>query len=108
MPLTLYKTFAWQTFASLRLFTCLVYVSSYCVPISLLRQNKPFRLVYLGHAQITSDVQDRLETAYRDMRQSLQVAQRREKDAYDKGVKHVPFQTGDLVLHNIHSTAEVR
>ena len=32
----------------------LVYVSTYCVPIALLRQNKPFRLLYLGHAQITS------------------------------------------------------
>ena len=52
MPLTLYKTFAWQTFASLGLFTCLVYVSSYCVPIAHLRQNKPFPLLYLGHAQI--------------------------------------------------------
>ena len=52
MPLTLYKTFAWQTFASLGLFTCLVYVSSYCVPIAHLRQNKLFPLLYLGHAQI--------------------------------------------------------
>ena len=52
MPLTLYKTFAWQTFASLGLFTCLVYVSTYCVPIAHLRQNKPFPLLYLGHAQI--------------------------------------------------------
>ena len=52
MPLTLYKTFAWQTFASLRLFTCLVYVSTYCVPIAHLRQNKTFPLLYLGHAQI--------------------------------------------------------
>ena len=43
MPLTLYKTFA-----SLRLFTCLVYVSTYCVPIAHLRQNKPFPLLYLG------------------------------------------------------------
>ena len=51
MPLTVYKTFAWQTFASLRLFTCLVYVSTYCVPITHLRQNKPFPLLYLGHAQ---------------------------------------------------------
>ena len=32
----------------------LVYVSTYCVPIALLRQNKPFRLLYLGHAQIKS------------------------------------------------------
>ena len=53
MPLTLYKTFAWQTFASLRLFTCRVYVSTYCVLIAHLRQNKPFPLLYLGHAQIT-------------------------------------------------------
>ena len=46
-------TFAWQTFASLRLFACLVYVSTYCVPIAHLRQNKPFTLLYLGYAQIT-------------------------------------------------------
>ena len=30
----------------------LVYVSTYRVPITLLRQNRPFRLLYLGHAQI--------------------------------------------------------
>ena len=42
VPLTLYKTFAWQAFASLRFFTCLVYVSTYCVSIAHLRQNKPF------------------------------------------------------------------
>ena len=57
MPLTLYRlynTFAWQTFASLRLFTCLVYLSTYYMPIAHLRQNKPFQLLYLGHAQIKS------------------------------------------------------
>ena len=32
----------------------LVYVSTYCVPIALLRQNKPFPLLYLGHALIIS------------------------------------------------------
>ena len=30
----------------------LVYVSTYCVPIALLRQSKPFSLLYLGRAQI--------------------------------------------------------
>ena len=30
----------------------LVYVSMYCVPIALLCQNRPFPLLYLGHAQI--------------------------------------------------------
>ena len=30
----------------------IVYVNTYCVPIAHLRQNKPFRLLYLGHAQI--------------------------------------------------------
>ena len=39
-------------FASLRLFTCLFCVTTYCVPIAHLRQNKPFPLLYLGHAQI--------------------------------------------------------
>ena len=28
----------------------LVYVSTYCVPVALLRQNKPFRLLYLNLA----------------------------------------------------------
>ena len=32
----------------------LLYVNTYCVPIALLRQNKPFTLLYLGHAQIIS------------------------------------------------------
>ena len=32
----------------------LVYVSTHWVPIALLRQNKPFPLLYLGHAQIIS------------------------------------------------------
>ena len=30
----------------------LVHISTYCVPITLLRQNKPFRLLYLDHPQI--------------------------------------------------------
>ena len=30
----------------------LVYVSTYCMPIALLRHDKPFPLLYLGHAQI--------------------------------------------------------
>ena len=30
----------------------LVYVSTYCVPIALLRQNKPLPLIYLGNVQI--------------------------------------------------------
>ena len=30
----------------------LIYVSTYCVAIALLRQSKPFPLLYLGHAQI--------------------------------------------------------
>ena len=29
-----------------------VHVSTYCVPIALLRQNEPLPLLYLGHAQI--------------------------------------------------------
>ena len=47
----------------------LVYVSTYCVPIAHLRQNKPFPLLYLGHTQITSGqvhtYATRFETNYR-------------------------------------------
>ena len=47
----------------------LVYVSTYCVPIANLRQNKPFPLLYLGHTQITSGqvhtYATRFETNYR-------------------------------------------
>ena len=33
-----------------------VYVSTNCVPIAHLRQNKPFPLLYLGHAQIKTSL----------------------------------------------------
>ena len=32
------------------------------------------------------------------MKQSLQVAQHQQKDAYDKDIRNMVFQTGDLVL----------
>ena len=41
-----------QTFASLGLFTWLVCVQTYCVPIATLNQNKPSRFLHLGDAQI--------------------------------------------------------
>ena len=40
------------TFASLRLFTCPVYICMYCLSITTLNQNKRSRLLYLGDAQI--------------------------------------------------------
>ena len=43
-----------QSFASLGLFTWLVYVRTYCVPIATLNQNTRTRLLYLGDAQITN------------------------------------------------------
>ena len=51
-----------------------------------------------NYSEFVSDLQSSLETAYRDVRESLRTAQRREKDFYDKGVKHIVFQTGGLVL----------
>ena len=45
-----------------------------------------------------TDLEEDLQTSYRDVRQNLEVAQRRQKDAYDKGVKHTVYQPGDLVL----------
>lgn len=51
-----------------------------------------------NYSEFVSDLQSTLETAYRDVRESLRAAQRRQKDCYDKGVKLMVFQTGDLVL----------
>ena len=45
-----------------------------------------------------TDLEEDLQTSYRDVRQNLEVAQRRQKDAYDKGVKHTVYQPGDLFL----------
>ena len=50
-------------------------------------------------SEFVSDLQDRLETAYSDVRHSLKVGQRLQKDAYDKGVRHMAFRTGNLGLH---------
>lgn len=51
-----------------------------------------------SYSEFVADLQGSLEAAYCDVRQNLKVAQRRQKDAYDKGVRHMVFQAGDLVL----------
>ena len=43
-------------------------------------------------------LQDNLEAAYHDVRQNLKVAQHCQKDVYDKEVRHMVFQAGDLML----------
>ena len=48
--------------------------------------------------EFVEELRENLEGAHRDARQTLKVAQRRQKDAYDKGVKHTVYQAGDLVL----------
>ena len=50
-----------------------------------------------NYSEFVSDLQDRLQTTYLDVRQSLQVAQYPQKDVYDEDVRHTVFQTGDLV-----------
>lgn len=51
-----------------------------------------------SYTEFAANLQEDLEGAYRDVRENLKVAQRRQKDAYDKGVKHTVYQPGDLVL----------
>ena len=51
-----------------------------------------------SYTDFITNLEEDLQTAYRDVRQNLEVAQRRQKDAYDKGVKHTIYQLGDLVL----------
>ena len=43
-------------------------------------------------------LQEGLETSYRDVREKLKVAQRHQKDSYDRGIKHTTYKPGDLVL----------
>lgn len=52
------------------------------------------------YSEFVADLRKNLEDAYEDVRQNLKVAQRRHKDAYDKGVKHTVYQPADLVLRN--------
>ena len=51
-----------------------------------------------NYLEFVSELHDRLSTANHYMRQSLQVAQHQQKDAYDKDIRNMVFQTGDLVL----------
>lgn len=53
---------------------------------------------WLTVAEFVDDLLENLETAYWDVRQNLKVAQWRQKDAYDKGVKHTVYQAGNFVL----------
>ena len=53
---------------------------------------------WLTIAEFVDDLLENLETAYWDVRQNLKVAQWRQKDAYDKGVKHTDYQAGNFVL----------
>lgn len=51
-----------------------------------------------SYSEFVADLQGGLEAACRNVRQNLKVAQRRQKDAYDKEVRHMVFEAGDLVL----------
>ena len=51
-----------------------------------------------SYTEFVADLQDNFEAAYRSVRQNLKISQRRQKDAYDKGVKHTVYHPGDLVL----------
>ena len=44
------------------------------------------------------DLRERLIQAHQDVREKLKVAQRRQKDAFDKGLKYTVYQRGELVL----------
>ena len=44
-----------------------------------------------SYTEFPADLQGSLEASYRDVRPNLKVAQRRQKDAYHKGVRHMVF-----------------
>ena len=51
-----------------------------------------------SYTKFVVDLRERLIQAHQDVREKLKVAQRRQKDAFDKGVKYTVYQPRDLVL----------
>ena len=51
------------------------------------------------YTKFVVDLRERLIQAHQDVREKLKVAQHRQKDAFDKGVRYTVYQPGDLVLH---------
>ena len=51
-----------------------------------------------SYSQFVGDLRRHLVQAYHDVRKNLQAAQRRQKDTFDKGVCHMSYKPGDLVL----------
>ena len=50
------------------------------------------------YTEFVVDLRGKLVQAHQDVREKLKVTQRRQKDAFDKGVKCTVYQPGDLVL----------
>ena len=50
------------------------------------------------YTDFVSDLRDNLVSAFRNVRNHLAAAQKRQKDSFDKGVKHTLYNEGDLVL----------
>ena len=50
------------------------------------------------YTEFVVDLREKLVQAHQDVKEKLKVAQRRQKDAFDKGVKYTVYQPGDLVL----------
>ena len=51
-----------------------------------------------SYTEFVVDLHEKLVQAHQDVREKLKLAQRRQKDAFDKGVKYTVYQPGDLVL----------
>ena len=49
------------------------------------------------YTKFVVDLHEKLVQAHQDVREKLKVAQCRQKDAHDKGVKYTVYQLGDLV-----------
>ncbi|KAK3727755.1 hypothetical protein QZH41_005220 [Actinostola sp. cb2023] len=51
-----------------------------------------------SYSESVSELRNKLAKGYEDVRTNQQAAQRRQKDAFDKGVRHTVYEPGDLVL----------
>lgn len=51
-----------------------------------------------SYGEFVADLHDTLQRTFQDCRDHLQIAQRRQKDNYDRWVKHATYNPGDQVL----------
>ena len=71
------------------------------LPLDLVLGSPPSEPKEQNH--YVSDLRERIESSYHKVRENLQLAQRRQREYYDRNMKSGSFKVGDLVLLKNHA-----